>query len=148
MSTHSHWAQHPGELWNRFLATSKDRLSHDSYDIICGALVDAWSSNQGAQEEAVQFELRLDHNCSAGACADGTCTLCVNSASRPCPRLFKSKYLLRDGIVPACGAGASVSIVRSDGAHPSSSDLQTLPPVLLQVRFRPLPSLHSRQSDV
>eukprot|EP00892_Ulva_mutabilis_P004278 jgi/Ulvmu1/2221/UM013_0068.1 len=135
LSTHAHWGQHPGELWGRVMAGLKDKLPYESYKTVCAVLVDTWQSAPGVQEEVVQFDLRLDHNCSAGACADGTCSLCVNSASRPCPRLFKSKYLLRDGIVPACGAGASVSVVKTGGcgATLSSLDLQKLPPILFQV---------------
>lgn len=135
-STHPYWGQHMSELWVSVLAGVKERLDFDSYKTVCDVLIDTWNSGPVQETaEAVQFQLRLDHTCSAGACADGTCTLCVNSASRPCPQLFKSKYLLRDGIVPACGSGASVSVVRTgrSGTALTAGELQALPPFVFQV---------------
>lgn len=124
----------------------KERLSFEAYKTVCDVLIDTWNSIEVREDvDAVQFELQLDHNCSAGACSDGTCSLCVNSASRPCPQLFKSKYLLRDGIVPACGSAASVSLRRSGRpqAPITAADLQALPPFIFQVNtplFCPLDS--------
>ena len=137
--THPPCAQRMTERWERFLTGIKSTLPAEYYDTVCDRLVDAWRATSAIQD-SVQFDLKLGHACSAGACSKPTCELCKNSASKPCPHLFKSKYLLGDSLLPACGTAASVRLVRtrSPGDDASLDEMQMLPPMILQVR----PILH------
>lgn len=121
----------------RFLTGIKDKLDTSGYQAVCDVMAETLNDHV-AGEESVQFGLELSHHCAAGACSNGTCELCINSDSRPCKSLLKAKYLLGDTLLPACGAPASVKLVRigSNGARgdPTPADIKTIPPFILQVR--------------
>eukprot|EP00892_Ulva_mutabilis_P004279 jgi/Ulvmu1/2222/UM013_0069.1 len=127
-------AQRSREWWERLLTGVRTNLPSEHYEKVCDLLIDAWRASP-AVEKSLQFELKLGHSCSAGACSCATCELCINSASRPCPQLLKAKYLLGDALVPACGAAASVRLIRTDAPNDdvSPDDMRSLPPFLLQV---------------
>lgn len=134
-STHPYWAHHPEELWRRFLAGLKQQLPGTSYVTVCRVLAETWQSASAMADDPVQFELQLVHDCAAVACTDGTCTLCRNSASRRCPELLSPKYLVKDSLVPACGAPTCVRLSQSGLSDRSVSEkeFQKLPPFVLQV---------------
>lgn len=134
-STHPYWAHHPDDLWRRFLAGLKQQLPGTAYGTVCRVLVETWQSASAMADDPVQFELNLFHECAAVACTDATCTLCRNSASRRCPDLLSPKYLVKDCLVPACGAAACVRLTHTglSGRPVSEKDFQKLPPFVLQV---------------
>lgn len=134
-STHPYWAHHPDELWRRFLAGLKQQLSGKSYGTVCRVLAETWQSASAMADDPVQFELELIHDCAAVACTDGTCALCRNSASRRCPELLSAKYLVKDSLVPACGAPATIYLRRTglSDRPVAEKDFHKLPPFVLQV---------------
>lgn len=134
-STHPYWAHHPEELWRRFLAGLKQQLPGTAYGTVCRVLAETWQSASAMADDPVQLELELVHDCAAVACTDGTCTLCRNSASRRCPELLSPKYLVKDSLVPACGAPTSVRLKQTglSGRSVSEKEFQKLPPFILQV---------------
>lgn len=121
--------------FSRFLDGIKTKLAPHEYNTVCDVLLGTLAAPCAGQN-STQFKLTLSHNCAAGACSSGTCELCINSDSRPCPSLLKQKYLLGDLLLPACGASASVKLVRlgSSEDYVTQEDMRKLPPFILQVR--------------
>lgn len=140
----SHCA-HCDQLWKRTLAALQSVLPAQHFETVSQTFKEIWQAESGnggvsgASQEPQQFELALSHDCAAVACTDHNCGLCCNSTSRRCSDLLLPKYLVRDPLVPACGAAAAVKIKRrtandSCGDDLTESDFKQLPAFVLQVR--------------
>jgi hypothetical protein len=135
---------HCDHLWKRALDSLQATLPAQHFQTVSRTFREVWQADQGivddvrGRREERQFELVLSHDCGAVACTDPNCALCCNSTSRRCADLLLPKYLVRDPLVPACGAPAAVKIQRR-GEHGTSagdlteSDYKQLPEFILQV---------------
>lgn len=132
------------QLWKRTLAALQGRLPAQFFETVSRTLREVCQTDAGHMRgpgspiEQQQFELVLSHECAAVACTDPNCALCCNSTSRRCSDLLLPKYLVRDPLVPACGAPAAVRIQRRsandsrDGSL-AENDFKQLPEFVLQV---------------
>lgn len=137
---------HCDQLWQRTLAALQTTLPGEHFETVRRTVRDIWHADPGLTEAPrlhnpeQQFELVLSHDCAAVACTDPNCALCSNSTSRRCPDLLVPKYLVRDPLVPACGAPAFVKIRRRSASSgtddaPSENEFNHLPEFILQVCF-------------
>lgn len=133
------------QLWQRTLAALQVALPPQHFETVSRTFREVWQADRGlveaagAAKEEQQLELVISHDCAAVACTDPNCGLCCNSTSRRCSDLLLPKYLVRDPLVPACGAPASVKIKRrsANGTRDESlaeDDFKQLPAFVLQVR--------------
>jgi hypothetical protein len=131
-------------LWKRALASLEATLPAQHYQTVCQTFRDVWQADRGfvddvqSEREQPRLELVLSHDCASVACTDPNCALCCNSTSRRCSDLLLPKYLVRDPLVPACGAPAAVTIQRRNGDGTSSetlaeNDFRRLPAFVFQV---------------
>jgi hypothetical protein len=132
------------ERWKRALSSLQATLPAQHFETISRTFRDVWQADRGFVEDSrvargqQHFEIVLSHDCASVACTDPNCGLCCNSTSRRCSDLLLPKYLVRDPLVPACGAPAAVKIKRRNADGTSSetlaeSDFKQLPAFVLQV---------------